>query len=508
MKCENKKLQWRVSDLPNLRLNRSYTMKKILIVFSLILLGNISISFSQWQTDLRLTNDPGWSTTSFNNAWCVASSGDTVHVVWYDNRDGNYEIYYKRSTDVGSNWGPDTRLTDNSASSEWPAISVSGSDVHIVWYDFRDGNNEIYYKQSTDSGTSWGLDTRLTGQSSNSDYPSISAAGNNVNIVWRDGRDGTWEIYYKNSTDGGLNWNADIRLTNNSNFQLRANPSICVNNSDVHVTWYDFRDGNGEIYYKRSTDAGINWGEDTRLTNNSASSISPSIAVSNSYVHIVFQDDRDGAHKIFYLRSTDDGINWGQDTCLTDEDSSFLPSVAVSGLNVHLVWAFEYPLNREIFYKRSTDGGISWDQNIRLTNASAESWLPSVSVSGSILHVLWRDGRDGNYEIYYKQNPTGNVTTIENNTMLPEEFKLEQNFPNPFNPSTTISWQLPEANNVTLKIFNSLGEEVASLVKNEYQNAGEHSSLFIVNSALPSGVYFYQLKAGEFISTKKMILLK
>jgi hypothetical protein len=478
----------------------------VMILFLFTLLGNMSITFSQWQNDVRLTNDPGWSTTSFNNAWCISGSGDTVHIVWYDNRDGNYEIYYKRSVDGGSNWESDLRLTNHSASSEMPSISVSGSFVHIVWYDFRDGNNEIYYNRSTDSGTSWGLDTRLTNQSSNSDYPCISASGNNVNIVWRDGRDNNWEIYYKNSTDGGLSWNADTRLTN-SNSQLRTNPSICVNNANVHVSWYDFRDGNGEIYYKRSTDAGINWGMDTRLTNNSASSISPSIAVSNSYVHIVFQDDRDGAHKIFYLRSTDDGINWEQEISLTEDDSSFLPSVAISSLNVHLVWAFEYPLNREIFYKRSTDGGSTWEENVRLTNAPSEGWLPSVSVSGSIVHILWRDGRDGNYEIYYKQNPTGNVTVIEDNiTTPPIAFKLEQNYPNPFNPRTVISYQLPVNINVSLLIYDILGNEVASLV-DEVKSAGIYKVEFNSNG-LTSGIYFYTLQAGSFVETKKLVLLR
>lgn len=482
----------------------------VTILFLINLSGILSVSNAQWLNDVRLTNDPGWSSTSFNNAWCIGANGDNLHVVWYDNRDGNYEIYYKRSIDEGSNWGPDTRLTDNSASSEWPAISVSGSDLHIVWYDFRDGNNEIYYKRSTDSGTSWGLDTRLTNQSSNSDYPSISAAGNNVNIVWRDGRDGTWEIYYKNSTDGGLNWNADIRLTNNSDFRLRANPSICVNNSDVHVTWYDFRDDNGEIYYKRSTDAGINWGEDTRLTNNSGSSISPSIAVSNSYLHLVWQDDG----IIFYKRSTDAGINWEQEISLTVDDSSFLPSITVSELNIHVVWAFEYPLNREIFYKRSTDGGTTWEENVRLTNAPGEGWLPSVSVSGSLVHVLWRDGRDGNNEIYYKQNPTGNVTPVEASYYSPpNEYKLGQNYPNPFNPSTVISYQLPMSTDVTLKVYDILGNKIETLV-NQEKPAGTYEVTWYTEN-LPTGVYFYQLRAtpiggqaGEFVQTKKMVLIR
>ncbi len=99
---------------------------------------------------------------------------------------------------------------------------------------------------------------------------------------------------------------------------------------------------------------------------------------------------------------------------------------------------------------------------------------------------------------------------------LPVSFELEQNYPNPFNPITTISWNLPEESIVTLKVFNALGEEVVTLVNNESQNAGKHSALFIVNSLMGSGVYFYRLEAGSlstsseqsFVETKKMVLLK
>ena len=83
-----------------------------------------------------------------------------VHVIWYDDRDGNFEIYYKRSTNGGVSWGTDTRLTNNSGNSIAPSLAVSGSVLHIVWYDDRDGNNEIYYKRSTDDGITWGTDTR------------------------------------------------------------------------------------------------------------------------------------------------------------------------------------------------------------------------------------------------------------------------------------------------------------------------------------------------------------
>ncbi|MFZ1517136.1 MAG: T9SS type A sorting domain-containing protein [Ignavibacteriaceae bacterium] len=89
---------------------------------------------------------------------------------------------------------------------------------------------------------------------------------------------------------------------------------------------------------------------------------------------------------------------------------------------------------------------------------------------------------------------------------VPEVYSLSQNYPNPFNPSTKISWQSPVSGNQTLKVYDVLGNEVATLV-NEFKNAGMYEVDFDA-STLSSGVYFYQLKAGEFLETRKMVLLK
>ena len=81
---------------------------------------------------------------------------------------------------------------------------------------------------------------------------------------------------------------------------------------------------------------------------------------------------------------------------------------------MHVVWSGSRDGgNAEIYYKRSTDGGSSWEAGKRLTDNSAVS-KASVSVSGSVVHVVWSDERDGNYEIYYKRDLTGNVTAIKN----------------------------------------------------------------------------------------------
>jgi hypothetical protein len=90
--------------------------------------------------------------------------------------------------------------------------------------------------------------------------------------------------------------------------------------------------------------------------------------------------------------------------------------------------------------------------------------------------------------------------------IAPSVFSLSQNYPNPFNPSTTISYQLPVNSFLTLKVYDVLGNEVATLV-NEEKQVGEYEIEFS-GSSLTSGIYFYQLKAGRFIETKKMVLMK
>jgi hypothetical protein len=98
--------------------------------------------------------------------------------------------------------------------------------------------------------------------------------------------------------------------------------------------------------------------------------------------------------------------------------------------------------------------------------------------------------------------------SVDNERIPVTEFNLEQNYPNPFNPSTRISWQSPVSSWQTLKVYDLLGREVATLV-DEYKNAGTYNVEFgIDNLELSSGIYFYQLKAGEYLVTKKMMFLK
>ena len=101
---------------------------------------------------------------------------------------------------------------------------------------------------------------------------------------------------------------------------------------------------------------------------------------------------------------------------------------------------------------------------------------------------------------------TNTYTGVEEEIIKTDKFVLMQNYPNPFNPSTNITYNLPVSTDVQLKVYNLLGEEVTTLV-NEYRTAGKYTDVFN-GTGLPSGVYIYRLKAGDYSSTKKMIILR
>jgi len=323
-----------------------------------------------------------------------------------------------------------------------------------------------------------------------------------VQLVWTESNDVFWEVHHKQSVDGGLTWGPDKCLSCVSTDAY--NTSVAISGSNIHVVWNDTRNGNPEIYYKKSSNGGMSFGADIRLTNNSSNSIMPSISASGSAVYVVWYDLRDGNFEIYFKRSNNEGVSWGTDTRLTNNPAtSYLPNVSSNGWVVNVVWCDDRDGNNEIYFKRSENGGLSWDIDTRLTNNVNDSRLASVSISGSVTHVVWYDNRDGNEEIYYKRNPTGGGIVRINDH---EEIFSGANFdifPNPASNKLHLRMDgFLTSDEAVLTIHNVFG---ATLLTRQLL----HNETDIDISSFPVGYYLIRvLKNGQNINSKGLDIVR
>jgi len=134
------------------------------------------------------------------DAFIESNLNGRLYVVWSDSRNGNYEIYFKKSLDGGSTWSPDMRLTNAPGDSRAPAIILGNPDkIYLVWIDSRNGNPKIYFKYSINDGLSWSQDTVLTSNTATCEHPHIMISPDKMSlyVIWNDYRDGQPEIYFK-----------------------------------------------------------------------------------------------------------------------------------------------------------------------------------------------------------------------------------------------------------------------------------------------------------------------
>jgi len=166
--------------------------------------------------------------------------------------------------------------------------------------------------------------------------------------------------------------------------------------------------------------------------------------------------------------------------------------------------------NREILINYTPSGNGN-DTNMNISNSPGDDSEPYVvylnAEDSSHVAIIWEHGENNKTDIWWALTDfhlsTSDVTTRD---LQEKDFCLNQNYPNPFNPSTTIRYEIPKENNVTIKIFDVLGREVETLI-NAAQKGGEHEVVWNAKN-FSSGIYFYQIRAGELVSTKKMLLIK
>jgi len=279
----------------------------------------------------------------------IAADGSNVSGVWVRQDDlGNNEIFFRTSNDNGATWQASKRLTYNSGSSKDPAIVRSGATVCVVWSDDTPGNYEIYFRKSIDGGETWQAAHRLTSNSGASTYPAIAANGEKIYVVWVDNTSGNNDIFFRKSTDGGATWNAAKQLTTSASDS--HHPRIALNGSNIYATWCDDVTGNYEIYFRRSLDSGASWQTSKNITNNAGSSGSPDIAVRGDSVFLAWDDTDPGNYEIYFCRSDNGGVSWqASQRLMYNSGYSGCPAIAVSSSKIFVTWMDNLSWDKEIF---------------------------------------------------------------------------------------------------------------------------------------------------------------
>ena len=168
--------------------------------------------------------------------------------------------------------------------------------------------------------------------------------------------------------------------------------------------------------------------------------------------------------------------------------------------------------NSSIVIIDGSTGSIEWEKPTTIGYATINyNYPPFCDINNDGKMEITFTSDDNGVTHAYIVGLQGTLNVQGNNTSTPNEISLIQNYPNPFNPTTTIEYQIQKNDFVTIKIFNSIGQLVKTLI-NESKQSGEYSVIFDgkndAGQKVSSGVYFYQLQVGDFISNKKMILLK
>lgn len=396
-----------------------------------------------------------------------------------------FEQYYQyssvllKSTNGGINW--------NNLSFSFPFYFSLPTSIYMM----EDGGNQVGLVSgvggilaTTNGGDNWNVayvsqDTILFGAFDVGPFGSFWVIGNKVGMS---GFGKPVILRSAVSSPGNLNLKK-LNIPTSWDYQLT---SLCVKDSNNCIITTNTH--NPSIIL-RTTDGGNNWFED----------ILP-FGIAREFWGIIGDDQNDdviavgGANGIAtIIRSNDFGITWN--IVYDNQNAGRLKSI---GSPFSYITGTMYAVGENSTILKTTDGGYTWEQQF----VDPPCDLNSVSMAHNNFDIAVAVGQNG----VIIRTTNGGVTSANETEKIPTEFALYQNYPNPFNPSTVIRYQLPEYSNVTLKVYDILGNEMVTLV-NQYKSPGKHEIEWNA-SEFASGVYYYRLQTDNYSSIKKLILLR
>ena len=456
------------------------------------------------------TSDGGETWTPYQGNFAmglqaVAGIGDVLYSFGYD-------AHILKSTDFGSTWSclknktptmfveiqfiggkgyavnrtGDFYINDDGLGTSWRFVSTSGIwDTYAMRFTsvstgfILKANRHIV--KTTDGGQTWNTVLAPTDFNSRSIVGGLAFPDASTGYAWTSITDYSDYNVYK-TTDGGNNW---------TNVYSVSGPGYISGNT----AFYDANTGilaGPKQWIQRTTNGGVKW--DTAVVNNF-----PSAITSKDCEDISIIDDSHAwiIGNKFILNSTDKGKTWNYiDHGLKGYDTTFY-RISFSDVNNG------YIVCSNGLILKTTNGGAAWSVDTSLYN---DYFLYAIAFNSKGKAII---GTSLGY-ILSSDLTTGVIDGKNGNTV--NGFVLKQNYPNPFNPSTIIGFELKTKSHVTLKVFDIMGREVATLINGD-RAAGAYNITFNAQNTngkfqLASGVYYYRLQTENSSLTKKMILLR
>jgi parallel beta-helix repeat protein len=333
--------------------------------------------------------------------------------------------------------GINRRVNDDLTSTiqQNPSIAIDDFGViYAAWDDTRLGTADIFFSKSLDGGITFGSNIRVNDATANTQSnPTIACNPSNgyIYIAWKDERlsAGNPDIYFARSLNGGVTFESNIRV-NDVTTGTQDSPRIAVSrNGDIYVVWTDWRDGNGDIYFAKSNDGGMNFGPNIRVNDDAliVNQIRPSIATDSSQnVYVVWEDPRNGNSDIYFARSTNRGASFEANIRVNDDAGSKTqakPSITVdqNGI-IYFAWNDNRLVDYDVFFSRSTDGGITFMANMRLDSGGTSNVDKTSIATGpdGCVYVVWQDNREGTYNLYIVKSTNQGVTFSTDKKFTPD----------------------------------------------------------------------------------------
>ncbi len=456
----------------------------------------------------------------------LAYSDDGIlHLIWAGG-SFNASGVYQASAAAGEAFG-EPELVSGSVQgvyidlSSGPTLRARGNYLVAGWEDMNHNNRGTWAVRSTDSGATWEIPVRADPRIARMRY--YQSIG-----IFPDGRMAQmWMTHDASGHHPTYEWavqTGDTTFSSPVDAAAAATMDVCdccppdqLVLDDGLTVLTAFRNNISnlrEIHVTRSTDGGTTFPEDYRIdTSNwilpACPVTGPHMAHAGQTVLVTWMSALNDTSRIWMARSLDGGASWEpmQEVSpnVTGRFRNY-PQVAIRDNIAVIVWeGANEQFGSQIWASVSTDAGATWSAAVTVTDDPLQSFYnASVAIAPDYsVAVVWRDIRTGPPLIYRAH---GTLVTEESDDIVsPTSFVLTA-YPNPFNATVRLSYDLSTGTDVTFKIFDLNGREVKTLLS-EAAPAGSHSILWSAEG-LPSGIYLAQFSAGETSVTQKLVLLK